>query len=134
MEENNKTTETTPDISVQEEGKMQSVAGSRVRFKIHISRFIIVNLLLWVLFFTLFNAIVTDYHIRTAILKVFISITLVWLLLVILHYCISYKWNKTFVEKELTRIRKQRSKQLKELENLKNQIAASKANQAAKEE
>ena len=127
-EDNNKTVETTPDISVQEESKMQTVANSRVRFKIHICLFVIVNLLLWVLYFTLFNAIVTDFTIKWAILKVFICITVVWLLVVILHYCIAFKWNKTLVEKELGRIRKQRSNQLKELERLKAQIAASKAN------
>ena len=42
--------------------------------------------------------------------------------------------NKTFVEKELGRIRKQRSNQLKELERLKAQIAASKANQDAQKQ
>ena len=93
-EDNNKTVETTPDISVQEESKMQTVANSRVRFKIQV----------------------------------------VWLLVVILHYCIAFKWNKTFVEKELGRIRKQRSNQLKELERLKAQIAASKANQDAQKQ
>ncbi|MBR6132504.1 MAG: 2TM domain-containing protein [Bacteroidales bacterium] len=133
-EDNNKTVETTPDISVQEESKMQTVANSRVRFKIHIGLFVIVNLLLWVLYFTLFNAIVTDFTIKWAILKVFICITVVWLLVAILHYCIAFKWNKTFVEKELGRIRKQRSNQLKELERLKAQIAASKANQDAQKQ
>ncbi|MBO4382091.1 MAG: 2TM domain-containing protein [Bacteroidales bacterium] len=113
---------TTPDVNVEEEAKMQNVATSRMRFRIHLGLFILINLIIWVLYFTLFNAIVTDYSIKWAILKVFICITVAWFLLLILHYCISFKWNKTLVEKELNRIRKQRSKQLKEIEKLKAQI------------
>ncbi|MBP5205555.1 MAG: 2TM domain-containing protein [Bacteroidales bacterium] len=134
MEENENKAVTAPEISVEEEGKMQSVANSRRRFRIHLSLFILVNLLLWVLFFTLFNAIVTDFHIRAAIVKVFLSITLVWLLIVIMHYCISFKWTRTSAEKELKRVRKQRSNQLKEIEQLKAKIEASKANQAAQKQ
>ncbi|MBO7587451.1 MAG: 2TM domain-containing protein [Bacteroidales bacterium] len=110
---------TIPDVNVEEEAKMQNVATSRMRFRIHLGLFVLINLIIWVLYFTLFNAIVTDYSIKWAILKVFICITLAWLLLVILHYCIAFKWNKTLVEKELNRIRKQRSKQLKKIEELK---------------
>ncbi len=112
----------TPEISVEEEAKMQNVSTSRVRFKVHLSIFIIVNLIMWVLFFTLFSAIVTDPDINGAILKVFICITAVWLLLVIGHYCIAYKWNKTFVEKELKNLKKQRTKQLAQIEKLKAEI------------
>jgi hypothetical protein len=113
---------TVPDVNVEEEAKMQNVATSRMRFRIHLGLFILINLIIWVLYFTLFNAIVTDYSIKWAILKVFICITLAWLLLVILHYCIAFKWNKTLVEKELSRIKKQRNKQLKKIEELKAQI------------
>lgn len=113
---------TTPDVNVEEEAKMQNVAASRMRFRIHLGLFVLINLIIWVLYFTLFNAIVTDYSIKWAILKVFICITLAWLLLVILHYCIAFKWNKTLVEKELSRIKKQRNKQLKKIEELKAQI------------
>jgi len=131
MEENEKQITTSSEISVEEESKMETVANSRVRFKIHLSLFVIVNLVIWVLFFTLFNAIVTDPNIRGAILKVFIFITLAWLLIVILHYCIAYKWNKTFVEKELKRVKKQRVKQLAEIEKLKTKMAETKAKQEA---
>ena len=113
---------TVPDVNVEEEAKMQNVATSRMRFRIHLGLFVLINLIIWVLYFTLFNAIVTDYSIKWAILKVFICITVVWLLVAILHYCIAFKWNKTLVEKELNRIRKQRSKQLKKIEELKAQI------------
>lgn len=113
---------TVPDVNVEEEAKMQNVATSRMRFRIHLGLFILINLIIWVLYFTLFNAIVTDYSIKWAILKVFICITVAWFLLLVLHYCIAFKWNKTLVEKELSRIKKQRNKQLKKIEELKAQI------------
>lgn len=119
----------TPEISVEEEAKMQTVATNRVRFKVHLSIFIIVNLILWILFFTLFSAIVTDPDINSAILKVFLCITAVWLLLVIGHYCIAYKWNKTFVEKEFKSLKKQRAKQLAQIEKLKAEIQKDITNQ-----
>ena len=108
---------------------MINVSKSRVSFKVHLPIFLVVNLIIWALWFTLFNTIVTDAYINSAILKVFICITLVWFLLVVLPYLIAYKWNKTFVEKELSRIRKQRAKQLKEIENIKAKIAETKNQQ-----
>ncbi|MBO4503705.1 MAG: 2TM domain-containing protein [Bacteroidales bacterium] len=128
MEENetipttNQEKTTIPDVNVEEEAKMQNVATSRMRFRIHLGLFILINLIIWVLYFTLFNAIVTDFSIKWAILKVFICITVAWFLLLVLHYCIAFKWNKTLVEKELARIKKQRNKQLKTIEKLKAQI------------
>ena len=110
---------------------MLNVADKRVHFKVHITIFIVINAIMWALWFTLFNAIVTSETIRAAILKVFICVTLVWLLLLILHYCIAYKWNKTFVEKELKKMRNMREKQLKEIEKLKAKIAETKAKNQA---
>ncbi len=110
---------------------MLNVADKRVHFKVHITIFFVINAIMWALWFTLFNAIVTSETIRAAILKVFICVTLVWLLLVILHYCIAYKWNKTFVEKELKKMRNMRDKQLKEIEKLKARIAETKAKNQA---
>ena len=49
---------TVPDVNVEEEAKMQNVATSRMRFRIHLGLFILINLIIWVLYFTLFNAIV----------------------------------------------------------------------------
>ena len=125
MEENEKITATspetptTPNVSVDEEAKMQNVAASRMRFRVHFGLFVLINLIIWVLYFTLFSAVVTDRDIKAAILKVFVCVTAAWLLVLILHYCIAFKWNKTLVEKELARIRKQRSRQLKKIEELK---------------
>ena len=100
--------DSTKNISAEETAQMLNVADKRVHFKVHITIFIVINAIMWALWFTLFSAIVTSETIRAAILKVFVCVTLVWLLLVILHYCIAYKWNKTFVEKELKKMRNKR--------------------------
>lgn len=116
-------------VSVEEGAKMISVSKNRVAFKIHLAVFLVLNLIIWVLWFTAISALVTDANVSTFVLKLSLCITLVWLLLVILHYCIAYRWNQTLVEKELARIRKQRDKQLKEIEKIKAKIAETKNQQ-----
>ncbi len=114
-------------IPTEESANMMNVASKRVHFKVHLTIFIVINAIIWALWFTLFSAIVTSEAISSAILKVFICVTVVWFLLVILHYYIAFKWNKTFVENELNKIRKQRKKQLQEIEKIKAKIAETKA-------
>ena len=120
---------TNENISVDEEARMINVSKIRVIFKIHIAVFLVLNLIIWALWFTLFDAVVTDAYTSNIILKVSLCITIVWLLIVILHYAIAYRWGKTFVEKELSRLKKQRAKQLKEIETLKAKIAETKNQQ-----
>lgn len=120
---------TVNNISTEEEASMINASKSRVIFKIHLTVFVVVNLIIWALWFTLFNAVVTDAYISSAILKAFLCVTLVWFLIVILHFLIAYRWNRTLVEKELARIRKQRAKQLKEIEKIKAKIAEAKNKQ-----
>ena len=120
---------TNENISVEEEARMINVSKIRVIFKIHIAVFLVLNLIIWALWFTLFDAVVTDAYTSNIILKVSLCITIVWLLIVILHYAIAYRWGKTFVEKELSRLKKQRAKQLKEIETLKAKIAETKNQQ-----
>ncbi len=112
------TSDETP-IPAEEEKQMRSVAVGRVSFKIHLTVFVVVNLVLWCLWFTIFNAIVTDETISDAILKISVCITVVWLLIVLVHYLIVYRWNSTLIEKELRRMKKARKKALKEIEELK---------------
>ncbi|MCR4680640.1 MAG: 2TM domain-containing protein [Bacteroidales bacterium] len=119
MEETENKSVVTSDLPVEEEAKMQNVSKRRVHFKVHLTIFLVINLIIWALWFTLFDTIVTDAYINMAIKKAFICITLVWLLVVLLHYFIAYKWNKTFVEKELAKLKKQREKQLQEIEKIK---------------
>ncbi len=120
---------TVNNISTEEEASMINASKSRVIFKIHLTVFVVVNLIIWALWFTLFNAVVTDAYISSAILKAFLCVTLVWFLIVLLHFLIAYRWNRTLVEKELARIRKQRAKQLKEIERIKAKIAEAKNKQ-----
>jgi len=120
---------TVNNISTEEEASMINASKSRVIFKIHLTVFVVVNLIIWALWFTLFNAVVTDAYISSAILKAFLCVTLVWFLIVLLHFLIAYRWNRTLVEKELARIRKQRAKQLKEIEKIKAKIAEAKNKQ-----
>ena len=118
-------------ISPEEEARMINVSKVRVIFKIHIAVFLVLNLIIWALWFTLFDAVVTDAYTSNIILKVSLCITIVWLLIVILHYCIAYKWSRTFIEKELSRLKKQRAKQLAEIEKIKTKIAETKQQQTA---
>lgn len=122
---------TNENISVDEEARMINVSKIRVIFKIHIAVFLVLNLIIWALWFTLFDAVVTDAYTSNIILKVSLCITIVWLLIVILHYAIAYRWGKTFVEKELSRLKKQRAKQLAEIEKIKAKIAETKQQQTA---
>ena len=108
--------------TIDEEVQMRKVAPMRIAFRVHLTIFVLVNLILWVLKYTLLSAIVTDETIDAAILKAFICVTIVWLIIVILHFLIAYVWNKTLVEKELAKMRKQRAKQLKKIEELKEKI------------
>lgn len=114
-------------IPAEEENQMKSVAVGRVSFKIHLTVFVVVNLVLWCLWFTIFNAIVTKETIADAILKTSVCITVVWFLIVLVHYLIVYRWNSTLVEKELRRMKKARKKALKEIEEMKrNNLSAKK--------
>lgn len=115
-------------IPAEEENQMKSVAVGRVSFKIHLTVFVVVNLVLWCLWFTIFNAIVTNKTIADAILKTSVCITVVWFLIVLVHYLIVYRWNSTLVEKELRRMKKARKKALKEIEEMKkNNLSAKKS-------
>lgn len=114
-------------IPAEEENQMKSVAVGRVSFKIHLTVFVVVNLVLWCLWFTIFNAIVTNETIADAILKTSVCITVVWFLIVLVHYLIVYRWNSTLVEKELRRMKKARKKALREIEEMKkNNLSAKK--------
>jgi hypothetical protein len=48
-------------------------------------------------------------------------ITLAWGICIIAHYLIVYKWDKTYVEKEIKYLKKQREQQEQQRENYLNQ-------------
>lgn len=107
-----------PEITPEEEAKLARMASRRTGFKKHFAIFILVNAFLWVVWYFLFRD-GEDNTFLMAILFVF----LVWLLGIILHYMITYKWTKSYKDKELNSLKKMRLKQLQEIESLKAEMA-----------
>jgi len=104
--------------SEQEEQTLRKKAQKRVSFKIHFTVFILVNLLIWLFWFFIFSNM-DDGAFRQSTLKTFFFISSVWSIFMIAHYLFIYKWNKSFVEKEIRRLKKEEERQQKELEALK---------------
>ena len=61
------------------------------------------------------------------------AITLFWLLFIISHYLFAYKWNRSYLEKEVSRMRKNEQKLKKQLEELRTRVAELKEKTNAKE-
>lgn len=107
-----------PQISSEEEAKLERMASRRTGFKKHFAIFFLVNAFLWVVWYFLFRDSAESTFLM-AILFVF----LVWFLGIALHYMIVYKWTKSYKEKELTSLKKMRLRQLQEIESLKAEMA-----------
>ena len=112
-----------PEITPEEEAKLAKMAARRTSFKIHLAIFILANTFLWVVWYFLFKG-----SEDATFLKAILFLLIVWLLAIILHYMIVYKWTKSYKEKELTSLKKIRQKQLLEIENLKAEMAREKEN------
>jgi fatty acid desaturase len=74
-------------------------AKKRVGFKKHITIYILLNLMLWVVFFFLFKG-KDDKTFFNAILFILI----IWTIIMIGHYFYAIKWNKKMIEKEVESI------------------------------
>ena len=83
-----------PEISPEEEAKLARMASRRTGFKKHFAIFFLVNAFLWVVWYFLFRDSAENTFLM-AILFVF----LVWLLGIVLHYMIVYKWTKSYKDK-----------------------------------
>ena len=83
------------------------IAKKRVAFKKHATVYILVNLLLWVLFFFLFKQRDPEH----TFLYSFLFISLVWGILLTGHYFYAIKWNKKMVEKEVQSLIKESMEQ-----------------------
>ena len=112
-----------PEITPEEEAKLAKMAARRTSFKIHLAIFILSNAFLWVVWYFLFK----DSG-EITLLKAILFLLIVWLLAIILHYMIVYKWTKSYKEKELTSLKKMRLMQLREIENLKAEMAKTEEN------
>jgi hypothetical protein len=118
-----------PEITPEEEAKLARMASRRTGFKKHFAIFLLVNIFLWVVWYFLFKDN-TENTFLMAILFVFI----VWLLGIILHYMIVYKWTKSYKDKELNSLKKMRLMQLQEIENLKAEMGQKSEPEAQSEE
>lgn len=101
--------------SDEEERNFEKKAQKRVSFKIHFIIFILANLLIWIFWSFIFKGT----ELGGSSFKVSIFITLVWGIFVIAHYLFVYKWNKSYVEKETLRVKKEQEEKEKQLEELK---------------
>lgn len=103
-----------PEISQEEERKLEKMAARRTSFKIHFAIFLIANAFLWVVWYFLFKG-----KEDMTFLKAILFVLIVWLLGVILHYMIVYKWTKSYKEKELSSLKKKHEEYRREIETLK---------------
>ena len=76
-------------------------AKKRVAFKKHFTVYILLNLLLWVLYFFLFRKS-EDKIFFNSILFVLIT----WTIIIIGHYFYAMRWNKKMLEKEIESLMK----------------------------
>lgn len=117
-----------PEISPEEEAKLAKMAGRRTSFKIHLAIFLLANTFLWVVWYFLFKG-----KEDTTFLMAILFVLIVWLLAIILHYMIVYKWTKSYKEKELTSLKKLRLQQLREIENLKAELKGKEESESEEE-
>ncbi len=125
MEENIQTENTKAQSSVQpinteEEVQIAKTASSRRSFFIHLSIFVLSCLLIWVIWYLLHNIVKEEY--TSGMFKICLGISLVWLIIIIFHYLISFRWTRTHTEKEISRLRRKRDKQMEEIKSLKDEI------------
>lgn len=85
------------------EEKLVKRASKRAGFKIHVGIFILVNLFFWVIWYFVFRGNDAEKTGLNAVL--FLSIA--WLIAIVGHYFIVYKWNKSLLDKELIELKKE---------------------------
>ena len=113
-----------PEITPEEEAKLEKMASRRTGFKKHLAIFILVNAFLWLVWYFVFRpGEESKAGDNKTFLMAILFVLLVWLLVIILHYLMAYKWTKSYKEKELNSLKKMRLKQLQEMEDLKAEMA-----------
>lgn len=117
-------------ISKKEAENMSKAAGRRSSFKVHAAVFVLANILFWLVWFFIFREEGVGFQ-DDKFLKFILFVTLAWLVFIIGHFLFAYKWSRTFAEKELRRLQKQRRKQQKKIGEL--QKAIDSANRELKE-
>ncbi|MCL2289668.1 MAG: 2TM domain-containing protein [Bacteroidetes bacterium] len=84
-------------------------AKKRVSFKKHVTIYILINLLLWVLFIFLFKGREDNIFLHFIL---FVLIT--WTIILVGHYFYAMKWNKRMVDKEVQSLIKETMAQQEE--------------------
>ncbi|MDR2972886.1 MAG: 2TM domain-containing protein [Bacteroidales bacterium] len=74
-------------------------AKKRVGFKKHLTYYILINLMLWIIFF-----IPLDHQ---TLLYVFLFVLLIWTIVIVGHYFFAIRWNKKMLEKEVKKLMKE---------------------------
>ena len=119
MAEENITTpvKTEAEIAAEQENekKLYNKARNRAAFRIHLLIFILVNALLWVIYFFVFKG--TEAN--DVFFKAVLFVTIAWLIILIGHNVFVRVFNSTIVEKELKKIKKEIENNEKELQRLK---------------
>ncbi len=77
-------------------------ARQRVSFRIHLTIYILVNLFIWNIWYFFFGGKEEGIHDQD--LPTIFAITFCWLLAIILHYLIVFKWKRKMVEKEMKKL------------------------------
>jgi hypothetical protein len=105
------------------ETKLYKMASLRVHFKVHLTVFILVNLLCWLVWFFVFkaknNASLDEIATSNKTLHAVLFLSLSWLVFIIGHYFIAFHWSKSMVDKELNRVKKELARKNKALAKLK---------------
>ena len=106
--------------NTEEEVQITKTANTRRALFIHLSIFILTAAIIWIIWYFLNNIVKEEF--TGGLLKICLCITLLWLIIVIFHYLIAFKWTRTRAEKEVSKLRKKRDKQLEEIRALKQEI------------
>jgi len=73
-------------------------AKKRVAFKKHVTLYILINMLLWIVFFIPID--------KKIFLYTLLFVLLAWTIIIVGHYFYAIKWNKKMLEKEVETILK----------------------------
>lgn len=100
----------------EKEKKLFGKARARASFKIHLIIFILVNALLWVIWYFIAKAPEGEVD---KFLHATLFISIAWFIFLLGHYVFVYVFNATIVEKELKKLKKEMAEQEQELQKLK---------------
>ncbi len=76
-------------------------ARKRVAFKIHLTIYILVNLFIWTLWYLLLK---DDTGMQDSKFKAILALSICWLIAVVFHYLVVYKWRKKMVKDEVAHL------------------------------